>query len=412
MEQATISVIIPVYNNWELTAQCLRSLKACTQNFVYEVIVVDNASTDATVPCLDTLGKEMFGEGFRSIHLPENRNFGPACNLGAQLSRAPFLFFLNNDTILTENWLPPLLEAFAKDACVTAVGPQLLYPNDTVQHVGVAFTTSRLVHIYSHFPRAHPAVGKMRRVQALTGAALLVARVAFFAAGGFYEGYRNGFEDVDLCLHMLMAGNILKCVPQSIIYHLESQTPGRNAHEHHNALLLRRRCGNMFHPDVHIHGVRDGFQAVVADNLDITLTLTPAVDAELFAQVQGQAPSCWRAVLSANPLWIEGRKYMADLAEKEGQYSLAIALRSEIATRSKCVKDFAHLLTLEKYATPAEKILFAEAKTMFESLTAQTCDLASIKRKLRDVRHWNDNLLTRLYEEKFTELQQRLKAEA
>jgi glycosyltransferase involved in cell wall biosynthesis len=64
-----------------------------------KVIVVDNGSTDATATELRSYGKSLFGEFFRAVVLPENKNFGPACNIGAKIAKSPVLFFLNNDTL-------------------------------------------------------------------------------------------------------------------------------------------------------------------------------------------------------------------------------------------------------------------------------------------------------------------------
>uniref|UniRef100_UPI0012EBC515 glycosyltransferase family 2 protein n=1 Tax=Desulfovibrio cuneatus TaxID=159728 RepID=UPI0012EBC515 len=135
----TVSIIIPVMNKWELTKACLESLARHTPAGVAEVIVVDNGSTDETAHALAPLGKQLFGNLFTPIRWEENRNFGPACNAGAEAARAPMLFFLNNDTLLTPNWLPPLLEAFDANPRLGAVGPLLLYENGTVQHMGVTF---------------------------------------------------------------------------------------------------------------------------------------------------------------------------------------------------------------------------------------------------------------------------------
>jgi len=76
---------------------------------VLEIIVVDNGSTDATASDLEPLGRSLFGELFRPIRLPENKGFAVASNLGAAQARAGRLLFLNNDTLVTPGWLPPLL---------------------------------------------------------------------------------------------------------------------------------------------------------------------------------------------------------------------------------------------------------------------------------------------------------------
>lgn len=410
MEYA-FSVIIPVFNKWDLTEQCLRSLKACTSGYSYQVIIVDNASTDETRTSLDALAAALFGGDAISIRLPENRNFGPACNLGAQRATAPFLFFLNNDTILTENWAAPLLQAFSRNGNLAAAGPLLLYENNTVQHVGVTFTTSHPIHLYRHFPADHPAVQKERRVQTLTGAALLILRKAFLSVGGFYEEYRNGFEDVDLCLHLCNIGLQLQCIPKSVIYHLESQTPGRNNDNAHNGSILKHRCNSMFHPDLHIHGMRDGFIPVIADNLDISLAMKEEEEARLFAQAEGKSIEYWRDLIVKNPLWLRGRKYIADIAAQQGNYTPALLLYSEIAFWTKKSKDYKKILSFAHMVGDSEKTLLDEARKSLEVITAQTRDLTYLRKKLRDVQKWNDRTLLQLYEAKYAELQRDLQTE-
>ena len=401
----SFSVIIPVYNKWELTAQCLRSLKVCTQEYAYEVIVVDNASSDDTQTCLEVLGRELFGAAFHAIHLPENRNFGPACNLGAQKAQAPLLFFLNNDTILTPHWAPPLVESFAKNHDLAAVGPLLLYEDGTVQHVGVTFTTTHPIHLYRYFPATHPAVQKERVVQTLTGAALMVLRDVFLALKGFCDEYRNGFEDVDLCLHMCQINRKLKCIPQSVVYHLESQSPGRSDNNFHNGEVLHRRCEKMFYPDLHIHGLRDGFTPFVAEDLDISLQMTRDEENALLAQAEGQSMEYWHDLIVNNPLWIGGREYIAELAERQGNIRLALLLYSEIAFWTKSSHYYAKIVALEGRVDNVEQSLFDEAKKALHMLRCHA-DAIYIKRKLREVQKWNDKKLQHLYEEKYAAMQQ------
>ncbi|MEP6932391.1 MAG: glycosyltransferase, partial [Nitrospirota bacterium] len=100
-----VSIIIPVFNKLELTRQCLTTLASVTTVPEYEVIVVDNASTDGTAEFLAALGGDV-----QVIRNPENYGFAIACNQGANAARGEFLVFLNNDTIPTEGWLNALVD--------------------------------------------------------------------------------------------------------------------------------------------------------------------------------------------------------------------------------------------------------------------------------------------------------------
>lgn len=181
MAQYRVAVVIPVFNQWKLTADCLRSLREHTPDEDVQVIVVDNGSTDETAGACGVLGHELFGTRFEHVRLDENINFGPGCNLGASRADADFLFFLNNDTLLTPGWLAPLLTSFQNNLQQGAVGPLLLFPvTDRVQHVGVAFRPEKEgAHLYEQFPGDHPLVHVKRSLQAITGAALLIPRALF-----------------------------------------------------------------------------------------------------------------------------------------------------------------------------------------------------------------------------------------
>jgi GT2 family glycosyltransferase len=333
MPDLLFSVIIPVLNNWELTRNCLESLHEhsgeCRSAF--EVIVVDNASSDATATELQGLGETLFGKNFQVLRFAENRNFGPACNAGAAAAKAPFLFFLNNDTLLTPGWTPPLLTALDADPALGAVGPLLLYENNTVQHLGVAFTLNTVSHLYRTFPADHPAVGRPRSLQALTAAALMLPRSLFLEAGSFCADYRNGFEDVDLCLQLRSRfGKKLACIVKSVVYHLESRTEGRKDADDQNVKLLTARCWDIFKADLHTFGLQDGFEPFISDNYGICLRLRQEEEDALSAKANGKPPDFWFSLLLQNPLWREGHRHLIAALEKAGQGREAVPLFLEL----------------------------------------------------------------------------------
>jgi GT2 family glycosyltransferase/SAM-dependent methyltransferase/Flp pilus assembly protein TadD len=253
------SIIIPVYNNLELTKQCLTALASVTTGVDYEVILVDNGSTDGTAAFLQTLQGDV-----RIIRNDENRGFAKACNQGAKEARGKYLVFLNNDTIPQSNWLGPLVQEVDGQPDVGIVGSKLLYPDDTVQHAGVVFSRDGApYHIYRRVPADSPAVGKRREFQAVTAACLLIRRDLFEAVGGFDEAFVNGFEDVDLCLKVRGIGFRVIYQPRSVLIHLEGQTLGRKAGEADNYRLLRERWSNLLwleDEDLHYH--TDGYKLV------------------------------------------------------------------------------------------------------------------------------------------------------
>jgi glycosyltransferase involved in cell wall biosynthesis/predicted Ser/Thr protein kinase len=232
------SIVIPVYNRAELTEQCLVALARVTQGTTFEVILVDNGSTDATADLLAKLGGDV-----QVIRNQENRGFAVACNQGAQAARGRHVVFLNNDTIPLEGWLAPLVAELDADPGVAVVGSKLIFADGTVQHAGVVFSRELPLPFHAFYRAAAtlPAVNRRRELRCVTAACMAVRRSVFDALGGFDEGYRNGFEDVDFCLRVAEAGHRIVYQPASTLYHLESQTEGRKVHDQANGRRLFER---------------------------------------------------------------------------------------------------------------------------------------------------------------------------
>ena len=321
MPRYKVAVIIPVFNQWPLTAGCLRSLREHTPREDVQVIVVDNGSTDETAQACGKLGRELFGERFEHVRLDENINFGPGCNLGASRADAEFLFFLNNDTLLTPQWLQPLLSVFGFRTRCGAAGPLLLYPDhDRIQHLGVTFTpTNHVEHLYHYLPATHPVVFVRRDLQAITGAALMIPAGVFAQAGRFCEEYRNGYEDVDLCRQIRGLGLTLHCVPKSRVYHLTSRTSGRFDAESHNARVLARRCQGAFHPDMHRFAHADGYEVRLTPTLAANIVrVRPGDETKDFGMER-----LW-AEIQADPLWEEGYERLVEFFFKRRLWDAAL----------------------------------------------------------------------------------------
>ena len=337
------SIIIPVYNKWELTQACLASLHEHTAGCDIEVIVADNGSSDATACELTPFGEQLFGSRFHAVVFPENRNFGPACNAGARSATSPVLFFLNNDTIMTPDWLPPLLEALSS---VDVVGPLLLYENGTVQHLGIAYGAWGPLHLYQEFPADHPVVAKPRDLQCLTGAALMLRAETFHDCGGFYEEYRNGFEDLDLCVQLRKRNKVLRCVPASRVYHLESRTPGRKDWETQNSELFTRRCGKDALIDLHHHALRDGFSIFITDLFTIGVKLKEKDERSLNAEAAGKDAAVVLRLTETNPYWIGGREVLSRSLEQAGRPEDAVPFRIALAEIEPTISRYKDLLNL------------------------------------------------------------------
>lgn len=305
------SVIIPVYNKWDLTRKCLKSLAANTPGKI-EVIVVDNASTDATQRGCGFLGRQLFGEDFRYIRNDVNRNFAGASNQGAEAARGEFLVFLNNDTEAQPGWYEPLIEDFTTYPDIAATGPLLVYPDETplgrtVQHLGILVTPfMTLGHLHDGIPESSPLTRKRRFFQAITGACMVIRRSLFMDVGRFDEGFVNGFEDVDLCARLWDRGMRMTVNPDSLVVHHESQTPGRHEHEEENSERLLDGSLKLIGPDWHVHLKNDGLFLDVDPWLKFQPSERGPVSTRLDAMAAHADQEAIGRMLVAHPYWENG----------------------------------------------------------------------------------------------------------
>jgi GT2 family glycosyltransferase len=248
------SIIIPAFNRAALTRQCLDALLAEAHDSCPEIIVVDDASTDLTAHVL-----ARYGDRIRVVTHTVNQGFATACNDGAAIAGGDYLVFLNFDTVPKPRWLESLTNYADAHTQAGAVGCKLLYPDNTIQHAGVVICQDGYPrHIYAGFPADHPAVNRSRPYRIVTGACMLLRRDAFLQAGGFDASFKNGYEDVDLCLKLGRLGYEVHYCHESVLYHLESVSEKRWDWTEHNTQLLRQRWWQDLKPDDVPYYLEDG----------------------------------------------------------------------------------------------------------------------------------------------------------
>lgn len=318
------SIVIPVYNQWDLTRACLRSIRATTSDEAVEVILVDNGSTDVTARAAPFLGKQLFGRYFTFIRNTENRNFAGASNQGARAAATSLLLFLNNDTVLLPNWLERLTADFSIYPNLAGTGPLLVYPEKpllghTVQHLGVSVSPfHKLRHLYEGIPAASPLARKRRFFQIITAACLLMPKELFLGAGGFDEGYINGFEDVDLCARLSAAGYRFTVNPEARVIHYQGQSAGRSAAEGANSLRLQKKVLPLLRPDKAELLAADGMRLGLNDWMIQTPFLAPEIRASLDSQIEARDANSLLETLVEYPCWNAGwQKLLADLPDPE-----------------------------------------------------------------------------------------------
>lgn len=241
------SLVIPLFNKVEYTAACLTSISEHTDPDLYEVVLVDNGSTDATGELLAALDGDV-----QVIRNEVNRGFAVASNQGAAAARGERIVFVNNDIVAHPGWLEPLLAVLDEEPRVAVVGARLLYPDGTLQHGGVVtFVDPAVEAPFSavHFPhRTAPSTAATRQdADVVTGAVMATRRGVFHRLGGFDEGYWNGNEDVDLCLRVRADGLRVVYQPASTLTHHESVSgPERFSRVDDNQRRLFERWGGRY----------------------------------------------------------------------------------------------------------------------------------------------------------------------
>ncbi len=258
------SIVIPVFNKWELTKACLESLRRTVSADLAEVVVIDNASSDETPSQLPALFPEV-----RYARQETNLGYAGGNNVGARMSNGEYLVLLNNDTVTEPGWLEAILAAFERHPKAAVVGSRLLYPDRHIQHAGVAFNRNRdPFHIYRNAPPDFAGVNKERQFPAVTGACFTMPLSLYRELGGLREDYLNGYEDVDLCLQVRDRGYEVWYVPSSVVVHFESQTPGRKKHEAENrSIFFGRWRDKLVHDDERYYR-EDGFDTALFPYID------------------------------------------------------------------------------------------------------------------------------------------------
>ena len=232
-----VSIITSLFNRLDLTRAYLASLERTLQGWDYEVILVDDASTDGTRDFLATLPAPRY----RVIRNDTPRSFAANNNAAARLARAPLLGLLNNDLFLLPGWLEPMARLAATLPDVGCVGNVQREPvSGLIDHCGFFFDADgHAIHAGKNEPAPPPE--DYLCWPAATAACWVIRRDVFLGLGGFDEAYRNGFEDVDFCLRASAAGYRHFVANRSVIYHHISASPGRSHHEDANLQLFRQR---------------------------------------------------------------------------------------------------------------------------------------------------------------------------
>lgn len=251
----TVSVIIPSKDNPELLEKCLRGIMKTSADLRYEIIVVDNGSSQENRVRLEALFETVReNKAAGPVRLlyhyePMEFHFSEMCNLGAGKASGELLLFLNDDVELVDTGCLRGMAQMALRPFTGAVGLKLLYPDGKetrrIQHAGITNLPMGPVHKLQFCSDEEVyAFGRNRgrqNVLAVTAACLMVEKEKFLEAGGFAKELQVAFNDVDLCfrLYELDYENVCRC--DSFAYHNESYSRGDDEAPEKLERLLRER---------------------------------------------------------------------------------------------------------------------------------------------------------------------------
>lgn len=217
-ESPDVSIVIPVHDQIQFTQKCLNSVLKNTSSR-YELIVIDDCSSDETVTWLKSV------ERIRIIRNETHSGFLLSCNRCLDIARGRFIVFLNNDTIVTENWLDDLIATMTNKR-IGAVGARLVFPDGTLQEAGGIVWNDGSARNYGRNDRhIRPWHNFVRPVDYCSGAALMVRTDLFHSLGGFDTRFEPAYyEDTDLCLSIWKLGYRVMYQPLSLVIHYEGST--------------------------------------------------------------------------------------------------------------------------------------------------------------------------------------------
>jgi len=225
-----VSIIIPTRDRADLLKTCTQGLKEKTDYPSFNVVIVDNGSTQPKARAL--LANLRNDPRFQVLERPEPFNYSKLSNDGARATNSSMLVFLNNDVhIFDAGWLKAIVR-WAMRPHVGVVGAKLLFPNRKVQHAGIVLGMGGITgHIYRGCRRREPGylnqLGTIREMAAVTGACIAIDRAKFEAVGGFdAENLPIDLNDIDLCLRVAERGWTNVWTPEAVLIHLQSASRG------------------------------------------------------------------------------------------------------------------------------------------------------------------------------------------
>lgn len=221
-EKPLVSVVIPVYNQFYYTYNCLRSIIKYTKSIPYEVILADDCSTDLTKDI------EKIVENIIVVRNSENMRFLRNCNHAVEYAKGNYVFLLNNDTQVQDNWLDSLVDLMENDEKIGMTGSMLLYPDGVLQEAGGIVWRDGSAWNYGHKKGPlEPEYNYVKETDYISGAAIMIRKSLWEEIGGFDDRFAPAYyEDTDLAFEVRNRGYKVVYQPLSKVVHFEGMSNG------------------------------------------------------------------------------------------------------------------------------------------------------------------------------------------
>ena len=221
-DEPQVSIVIPVYNEFQYTYNCVKSIVKNSGNVSYEVIIANDCSTDITQEI------EKAVENVRIITTKKNVRFLLNCNNAAKYAKGKYILFLNNDTQVQENWLSPLVSLIERDQKIGMVGSKLIYPDGLLQEAGgIVWKDASAWNFGNRKNTEDPEYNYVKEADYISGAAIMIRKELWEEIGGFDERFVPAYyEDTDLAFEVRKRGYKVMYQPLSRVVHFEGVSNG------------------------------------------------------------------------------------------------------------------------------------------------------------------------------------------
>ncbi len=222
VSEPDVSILIPAYNQFELTYNCIASIILAHNKASYEVILIDDCSDDRTTEAED------FIRNLTVVRNEQNLRFLLSCNNGSRSARGKYITFLNNDTEVTSGWLDSMLSVFKRFENVGLVGSKLIYPDGKLQEAGgIVWGNGQPWNIGNRANAYTPEYNYRRQVDYVSGASMMIEKTLWEDLGKFSEEFIPAyFEDTDLAFKVRQYGRKVIYCPRSVVVHFEGMSNG------------------------------------------------------------------------------------------------------------------------------------------------------------------------------------------